>query len=148
VITLDYKHRKRSSSEKKAIYDWASWNPAALWPNTRFDIEDYDKDIMSLHVDPDGSCWVLTSRGFYDRPEGTAGVYDVIGLDGKLDRQVTLRAKIDPIRDTYYFLGGRMLVAIGFRDAVVAQVGSGNSNVSTDSEPMSLVCFGGDYYKR
>jgi hypothetical protein len=148
VVTREYAHRKRSSSEKKAVYDWASWNPAALLPNTRFDIEEYDKDIMSLHVDPQGSCWILTSRGLYDRPIGSAGVYDVIGLDGKLDRQVTLRANVDPIRDTYYFLGGRLLVAIGFRDAVVARAGSGDSNVTTDSEPMSLVCFSGDYYER
>jgi hypothetical protein len=148
LVTRKYDHRKRSSGEKKAVYDWASWNPDALWPNTRFEIEEYDKDIMSLHIDPQGSCWIPTSRGLYDRPKGSAGVYDVIGPDGKLDRQVTLRANVDPIRDSYYFIGGRLLVATGYRDAIVAQAGSRGSNVATDPEPMSLVCFGGDYYER
>jgi len=147
VVTREYKHRKRSSSEKKAIHDWASWNPNALWPNTRFEIEEYDKDIMSLHVDPNGSCWVLTSRGQYDRPDGSAGVYDVIGLDGRLDRQVTLKADVDPERDNYYFRGGRLLVATGYRDAVVARSGVRDSPFATDSEPMSLVCFGSNYFE-
>lgn len=69
VISRDYKHRKRSAREKDVVHAWASWNPAALLPDTRFQIEDYDKDIMSLHVTDLGECWVLTSRGFYDRPK-------------------------------------------------------------------------------
>ena len=143
VIEKAYEHRKRSRSEKRLVYDWANVNPNALLPDTKFEIEDYDKDVMSLYTRGDGTCWVLTSRGFYDRPEGSLGVFDVYDEHGHLYRQVTLVGEGDPFRDRYYFYGDRLYVVTCFTGAIATMVGGGEENKFSAEcvDPMSVICY-------
>ncbi|UCG50545.1 MAG: hypothetical protein JSW58_10075 [Candidatus Latescibacterota bacterium] len=144
IVERDYEHRKRSKEEKQFVHDWANVNPAAILPGTRFEIEDYDKDIMALHCRDDGTCWVLTSRGFYDRPDGSIGVFDVLDSDGTFVRQVTLLGVGDPHRDRYHFFGDRLYVVTCFTAAVARMTGGGQTDnrfASLCAEPMSVICY-------
>ena len=49
-------------------------------------------DIESLLPRPDGTLWVLTSRGRQGRPEGSVGVFDVFDAEGRFRHQLDLRA--------------------------------------------------------
>ena len=144
VIVRDYEHRKRTREEKQLVYDLANVNPAAVLPGTRFEIEDYDKDIMALHCREDGTCWVLTSRGFYDRPDGSLGVFDVLDQDGRFVRQVSLLGEGDPFQDRYYFFGDRLYIVTCFVDALATLMGGGekeNKFSTACAEPMSVICY-------
>jgi hypothetical protein len=143
VIEREYKRRKRSRDEKQLVYDWANVNPGALLPDTRFEIEEHDKDIMALYRRDNGTCWVLTSRGFYDRPEGSTGVFDVFDGAGRFVRQVTLMGEGDPFRDHYYFHGDRLYIVTCFTGAVATMMGGGKeSRFSSECvDPMSVICY-------
>jgi hypothetical protein len=144
IVERDYEHRKRTKAEKQLVYDWANVNPNALLPGTRFEIEDYDKDIMTLYCRDDGTCWVLTSRGFYDRPEGSLGVFDVFDRDGRFVKQATLMGEGDPFRDRYYFFGDRLYVLTCYVSGVATMVTGGkkeNRFSMMCDEPMAVICY-------
>jgi hypothetical protein len=143
VSRPDYRPRKRSSDEKQAVYDWATVNPHGNLPGTDFQIEEYDKSIMKLPRVHNGNIWVLTSRGFYDRPEGSIGVYDILDTDGKLVKKVALVCEGDPENDRIYFAGNRMYVLSCFRSAVASMVGSDKGHLYSDSckGNMTIDCY-------
>ncbi len=144
VIEKEYEHRKRSADEKKFVRDWMDSEKAVSWPGSKTKIEDYDKDIMSLWVRGDGRCWVLTSRGFYDRPEGSLGVFDVFDKEGHHIKEMTLMGEGDPFEDRYYFLGERLYVVAGFVDALKAfrgRAGGLGGERSEEPAPISVICY-------
>lgn len=143
VLSHDYKHRKRSRDETQAVYDWATINPHGNLPGTEFQIEDYDKDIMALYCRSSGDLWVLTSRGVYDRPENSAGVFDVFDQGLHYDHSVVLVGDGDPEYDRYVFSGNRLYVIKCFKSAVAAMVGGGQDTRFSEActEPMSVICY-------
>jgi len=142
VLTRDYDHRQRSKQEKQAVLDWATVNPNGNLPGTTYEIEDHDKDIMALHCRDDGSLWVLTSRGFYDRPEGSLGVFDVFDGEGQYVGEQNLMGDGDPARDRYYFHGDHLYVVTCFKAAIATMVGAREDNrfSAACEEPMSVIC--------
>lgn len=143
MLTRAYKPRRRSRGEKQRVLEWATINPNGNLPGTSYQIEDYDKAIMSLYVRDDGSLWVLTSRGFYDRPEGSLGVFDIFEPRGEYSGQISIIGEGDPSRDRYFFRGDRLYVVTCFTPAVATMVGDGKDNHFTDScdEPMAVICY-------
>ena len=143
VITREYKHRRRSAAEKRAVHEWATLNPNSMLPGTEVIIEEFDKDVMSLHARDDGTLWVLTSRGMYDRPTGSLGVFDVFDRDGEYVGQRVLLGEGDPTRDRYFFKGDRLYVVTCFTAAIATMVGDGEDNRFSDAcdEPMSVICY-------
>jgi len=144
VIRREYKHRPRSRDERQAIHDWATAIPNSLRPGTVIQVESHDKDIMALYTGPDGNCWVLTSRGQFDRPKGAIGVFDVFDRDGQYTRQVTIMGDGDPYRDRLYFIGDRLYVVTSYLDSVLtysdAQNGEKDSLLG-EPKPMTVVCY-------
>jgi len=143
VARPDYKPRKRSSEEKQAVYDWATINPNGNLPGTSFDIEDYDKSVMALSRVRDGKLWLLSSRGVFDRPEGSIGVFDVLSRDGKLERRVALMGDGDPIDDRFYFAGDRLYVVSCYRAAIAGMVASdkGDKYAESCDGNMTITCY-------
>ncbi len=143
-ITRDFEHRRRSKEERQAVHDWATAIPNSLLPGTRIDIEDNDKDIMALYTGFDGRCWVLTSRGMYDRPEGTIGVFDVFDENGQYLREVTLQGQGDPARDKIVFKGNRVYVVRFFRDSILSAYGAEGDHLEGslgESELATVICY-------
>ena len=143
VISRDYDHRRRSEAEKQQVHDWANVNPNGNLPGTRFEIEEFDKDIMSLHCREDGMLWVLSSRGFRDRPAGSVGVFDVFDRDGNYVRKITLVGDADPDRDRLYFHGDRLYVLTCIKAAIATWVRGGKESAFSDAcdGPMEVVCY-------
>lgn len=142
-FTIEYDHRRRSKNEKQAILDWATVNPDGNLPGTRFEIEDWDKDVMALFCRPGGEIWILTSRGVYDRPTGSVGVFDVRDRAGDLKRRVSLEGDADPTRDRFVFAGDRLYVLTCFRSALATMIAGGADNRFSRQcdEPMGVVCY-------
>lgn len=143
TLTRPYQSRRRNGDEKQRVYEWATINPNGNLPGTRYQIEDYDKDIMSLYARDDGSLWVLTSRGFYDRPEGSLGVFDVFDRQGAYAGQVSIIGEGDPSRDLYFFRGNRLYVVTCYTAAIATMVADGKDNRFSDAcdEPMAVICY-------
>ncbi len=142
-FTIDYDHRRRSKDEKQAVLDWATVNPDGNLPGTRFEIEDDDKDVMALFCRQGGEIWILTSRGVYDRPAGSVGVFDVRDRAGALLRCVSLEGDADPVRDRLVFAGDRLYVMTCYRSALATMIAGGSDNrfSSQCDEPMGVVCY-------
>jgi hypothetical protein len=142
VITRAYEHRKRSTEEKQFMLNWIGSYRAGMPPDTQFQVEEYDKDIMALFARGDGSIWVLTSRGYCDRPDGSIGVFDLFDCSGHFVRSVTLMGEGDPFTDRYYFLGNRLYVVRHFIDALVALRGGSEEQIAKEEmEAMSIICY-------
>ncbi len=143
VIRLNYDSRKRSKAERQAIFDWATAIPGSLLPRTEVKIKSFDRDIMELHIGPDGNCWVLSSRGQFDRPSGAIGVFDVFDIYGEFLRQVTIMGDADPYRDRVYFFGSRLYVVKNFLDSILsaADAQEENENLFGSSGPITIVCY-------
>lgn len=143
VIERPYDSRKRSRKEKESIYNWATLNPNGNLRGTEYQIEDFDKDIMALYSRPGEKLWVLTSRGLFDRPLGSVGVFDVFGENGEYLYPVELRGDADPQYDRLFFAEDRLYVVKCFKTAVATMVAGGTENEFLDGclEPMSVVCF-------
>ncbi|MFO7654056.1 MAG: 6-bladed beta-propeller [Candidatus Krumholzibacteriia bacterium] len=100
--------------------------------------------ITGLHVRPDGSLWVLTSRGSRERGAGIYTVVDEIGPDGRLVRRVALAAPGDPDRDQLFFLAdGRAVIVTGALDAWLNQQGvaAGEAAAADEAAPLELICY-------
>ena len=95
IITRECERYKRSDDEKEDVARiWSAFLQRV--PDPDFRVDDYDKDIQNLWVRDDGSIWVLSATGARNRPDGSAGVFDILDSEGHFVRQVTLHGQGDP----------------------------------------------------
>ena len=149
TIQRDYAAHARSAEEIERVtevYKGFTRNQIPN-PNTTFDIEDSHPpvDNSGLHFRPDGSLWVMTSRGSVDAPKDILGVFDVFDPKGRFVRQVTLEGQCDNENDAVFFVGDRIFVITEFLNAAMAAQGGGgttDADADADAEPMSLICYG------
>ena len=143
TLTRDYERRRRSSEQKRAIYDWATVNPNGLLPGTTIHIQDHDQDVQAIHARDKGTVWILTSRGVHDRPEGSLGVFDVFDRDGEFTGRVSLVGDGDPTSDRYHFAGDRLYVVTCFKGALAAMLAGGRENRFSKecTEPMAIIGY-------
>jgi hypothetical protein len=140
VIARAYTHRKRDQAEMdrvKGIFEAFTKQV----PNSKVSVSDFDQDIHTIYPRDDGSLWVLTSKGAWDKPTGALGTFDVFNRDGHFVRQVTLTGQGDPQQDGYFFVGDRLYVVTGFLDAAIAAQGGGNEDTESEAEPMAVICY-------
>lgn len=142
VITRDFESRKRSPDQKKRMDQVFHLLLQNQLPNFTVKVSDFDPDITNLYARPDGTLWVLTSRGSRDQPEGAVGVFDVFDAEGRYQRQVTLMGEGDPQADGYFFLGNRFFVVTDLLESEIASRGGRlDEEEDQDSEPMAVICY-------
>ena len=140
VIERAYTHRKRSREEFQYVLDVQ--RTLNRFPRIHFDIDENDRDIIAIWARPDGGCWVLTSRGCYDRRPGTLGVFDAFDSEGRLVREVTLVGTGDPVQDFYAFIGERVYVVTDMLDGILALHGDAEGTAKNETaEPMSVIRY-------
>ena len=140
TIQREYEHRERNAEEieintpRMAIRQRGGQRRDAEGiPSTT------DRDIQALFARPDGTLWVLSSRGAYEQPDEILATFDVFGADGSFLRQVGLSGEGDFRDDGFHFVGDRLFVTRGFRAAQRAERGEGDED--EDAEPMSVKCY-------
>jgi hypothetical protein len=109
-------------------------------------VETTEPDITSLRVAPDGSIWVLTSRGGREQPDGIMQTYDVFNSEGHYIEQVAIACPGDGVEDGLIFMGSdRVIQVIGFTEALLTLQRQGGA--ATESEegeepaPMEVICY-------
>jgi hypothetical protein len=143
VIDRDYKNWPRSQADKDYFADMVKAIYSGLPFEININLLDDEPAIVYLHrglrVHPDGSLWVLTTRGIRD-PDGDAmATFDVFSSDGEFDRQVNVHAPWNGRSDGVFFLGNdRAVVVTGFADAMITQFTGGNMTVDIDNEAGSM----------
>ena len=113
--------------------------PAALKKRA----EDHASAIAQMFVLDNGELWVLSSRGIYDRPEGTAVVFDVFDSEGDLIRQTALVGDLDPEQDSMYLIGNRLYVVSDALGATLSALSAEGDEAEDpgEVEPSNIVCF-------
>lgn len=137
VRTLErkYEHRMRSAEEKK---DAMGRIIIRGLPDPKIVTADHDPDIRSLYPRPDGSLWVLTSRGAMERPDGAIGTFDVFDAAGNFTHTVTLRGEGDPADDSFHMSGDRLYVVRRYRGAMDAMFAQGHEGEETEEQEEAL----------
>jgi len=143
VITRDYDHWDRTKEEKQEMYDIFDALLQNQLPEYSINISDYDSDVVDVHPRKDGSLWVLTSRGAWERPEGSLGVFDVFDSDGRFLRKMTLMGEGHPLEDGYFFVGDRLFVVTDLLEARISSRGGrkGDGEAGEEPEPVSVICY-------
>ncbi len=98
-----------------------------------------DRDIQALFARPDGTLWVLNSRGAFDQPDEILATFDVFDADGSFLHQVALKGEGNFYDDGLRLVGDRLFVLRGLRAAERAESGDGEED--EDAEPMSVTCY-------
>jgi hypothetical protein len=140
TIQRDYEHRQRSAEEievntpRMAIrHRGGGRQEAEGIPSTT------DRDIQAMFARPDGTLWVLNSRGAFDQPGEYLATFDVFDSDGIFLHQVALKGEGDFHDDGLRLVGDRLFVLRGLRAAQRAERGDGDED--EDADPMSVTCY-------
>jgi len=145
VVTRDYPPHKRTSDEKAFVETIFQRATASMpFPNKQFVISDIHNPIGQLLAREDGSLWVATSRGRFDRSEDSIGVYDVYDSAGHFAQQIDLKGEADPWDDLILFVGDHLLVVTDWLPAVIALQGGGagaDEELEEEVEPMQVICY-------
>ena len=144
VIEQEYTLRERSSKQKQRM-------KRRLRPRGRhaaraeLKISDTDRSIQRIYPKADGGLLVLTSRGAFDVPEGSSGVFDVFDAEGQLVRQVSLLGEGNFERDGFFFRGDRLYVVTGLQEAIDAMRGGNTDDEDEDWEeepqPVAVIAY-------
>jgi len=111
-----------------------------LPPGTNVDVAKVEQDIWGIQCQPDGTCWVTTSRGMYEPPAGVFTVWDVFDRDGVFVKQVQAKVPGKPGTDLMLVTEhGFAIMITGFWDSVLSVMGA--TAEDDDAESMQIVCY-------
>ena len=146
-IDRQYARLKRTAQQKQELIDLFSMELRQLPFEFEIEVGDYEPDIAwiqkSVRVAPDGSLWVLNSRGTVDQPAGILQTFDVFDGEGHYTQQVQVACEGDPERDFLFFAGDRRVIRVtGFIDALRSAMGGGFATDNEDEpQPMEIICY-------
>jgi len=115
--------------------------------NINFVMEPTEPDISALRATPDGSLWVLSSRGTREQPAGVHSTWDIFGKTGEFTGQVAVACEGQGGRDELFFPGHGLAVLIKeHAEARFAFLGQGGDNTSQedlegDASPLEIICY-------
>jgi hypothetical protein len=145
VVTREYQHRARSKEEME------EGRPRIMMRGDRggrrFDAKPSptDPDVMQMFARPDGTVWVMSSRGARDCPKGTMARFDVFDANGHFVREVSVQGDASYQADGIVIVGDRLVVLKGLRSATRAMWASVSDEATTEeeeeAEPMAIVCY-------
>ena len=138
-IRREYVSRRRNEREKQENMPRMAIRSRG---GQRRDLEgipsDTDRDVQALFARPDGTLWVISSRGALDTPDGVLVTMDEFDAEGHFVRQVDILGEGSFKDDGLYIDGDRLFILRGLRAAQDAERGNGDDEDS-DAEPMSVV---------
>ena len=106
TIAREYEHLLRPSAE---IAEVEKQKPEGrISSETR--VATTLRDIMALFPRPDGSLWVLSSRGERAPAEGLIAVFDEFDRDGRFVREVALSGTYRPGLDSFALAGSHIYI--------------------------------------
>jgi len=131
VITRDYRPWPRTAAEKDEFVAMVQ----AVYHGAPIDVRVAPRDDepvilpmqRGLRLHPDGTLWVLTSRGVREPLNGAMATFDVFDPDGVFVRQVNIHGPWDGRTDGLFMFADDLAVVVtGFTDAMVTQFTGGN----------------------
>jgi hypothetical protein len=134
VIHREYEPWRRTAAEKQDFVDAVR----AIYGDVPIEIgvapSDHEPAITTtqrgLRVHPDGTIWVLTTRGIRGQDPGVMATFDVFSPAGKYLRQVAVHHEADARHDGVFLLDDeRAVVVKGFVDAMMVQFTGGRLSV-------------------
>jgi len=143
VITRDQEPWPRTQADKDRFVEMVQ----AVYHGMPVEVQvapvDHEPTVAYLHrglrVHPDGSLWVLTSRGIREPGAGAMATFDVFDPDGEFDRQVNVHGDWDARHDGVFFLADdRAVVVTGFADAMLTQFTGGNMTLDLAGDAGSV----------
>jgi hypothetical protein len=147
VITREYEAWPRTRAEKEAFVAMVR----AIYHGAPIEVQVAPRDdepvILSmqrgLRVQPDGTLWVLTTRGVREPAPGAMATFDVFDPDGTFTHQVNVHGPWDGRSDGIFLLGDdRAVVVTGFADAMVTQFTGGHMTVDVAGDAGSMEVIG------
>ncbi|MDH3197815.1 MAG: 6-bladed beta-propeller [Candidatus Krumholzibacteria bacterium] len=142
VIERAYEHRKRSPEEMERFKPRVSIrrNDRSLQPESK--ASPTDRDVVQMFARPDGTVWVLSSRGAFAASAGVIATFDVFDREGRFVRQVSLRGEGSYRDDGIHLVGDRLYLVRGLRAARVAMFGlESGAEPDAEAEAMSVACY-------
>lgn len=148
VIERDYEPLARTDAEFRRMEGMVKSAMAGVPFQPTIRIEHGEAALAYMHralqLHPDGSLWVLSSRGVRKGEPGVMAVFDVFDPAGVFVRQVALRAPHEGQRVGIFLSGSdRILVVKGFFESLAAQFGNG-ATFSGDDEEVAvpeIICY-------
>ena len=145
VITRDYKSYKRSDADiKRAELTNEAIGAHYGRPLMGVTVEKTEPDITALWTRPDGTLWVRTGRGDFEREPGVLTTVDVIDPDGAFIQQKRLICPGDPTLDAIHFLpDGHVVVVTGALEAYRRENNTATAEADGGEErPLEVICYG------
>jgi len=138
----DYEPLVRTAEVKERfqkLYDGiTSWNP-----NSTFETSKTHQAIVRVEFRPDGSLWVLSGRGVWERGEGEFATFDVYDRDGRFVLHVTMTGPGDPMDDGIFFTRRRFYRVTDLFSAYMANYSRGGDTAAVEggAEPLQIVAY-------
>lgn len=138
----DYAPLERTADEKARFQELfagvTSWNP-----NSTFTASDTHRGVTRLEFQPDGSLWVVSGRGTWDRGEGVFVSFDVYDRDGRFVKRVDFTGPGNPMDDGMFFAGDRFYRVTELFNAFIAKWGGarGGDDGDDESEPLQIIAY-------
>ncbi len=132
---------KRTDAEKERFH--RMYMGLTRWsPGSTFEVSETHMTVNQIAFRDDGSMWVLSSRGIYERAEGALASFDVYDRNGRYTRRVALRAGGDPVEDTILFGKDRVYVITDVFSAFMSTLGGeGDVELGGEPEPVSVIAY-------
>ncbi len=136
-----YELMPRTEAEKNRFHRMYTgitrWNPGST-----FEVSETHMTVNQVAYRNDGSLWVLSSRGMYDRADGVFASLDVYDPEGHYVRRVDLKGEGDPNEDAIFFGKDRIYVVTDLLSAFMAQLGGDEAEEAEEEpEPVSVIAY-------
>jgi len=106
VVSREYEHFPRPAEEIARVEKQKE--EGRISPETR--VATTSRDIAGLFVRPNGSLWVLSSRGEREPGEGLVAVFDEFDREGRFVREVAISGPYRPGTDSFVLYEDRMYI--------------------------------------
>ena len=98
---------------------------------------------MRLEFQADGSLWIVSGRGTWERGEGVFVSFDVYDRDGRFVKRVDFTGPGDPMDDGMFFTGNRFYRVTELFNAFIAKWGGAKAGDEGDgdAEPLQIIAY-------
>lgn len=148
VITRDYESWERTADEMALAEQTAfPFRRGRNRGNMKTVMESTEPDIAAMRAAPDGSLWILPSRGLREQPEGIHSTWDVFDAEGTLTERVAVACEGEGGDDTLFFPGNGLAVLVKqHTEARLAFMGQGrddegDEDADLDASPLEIICY-------
>ncbi len=107
-----------------------------------FEVSATHPAIQGIWYREDGSLWIMSAAGSWNREPGALAHIDVYDDKGRYVQQIKLVTEGDPVEDGLFFQGDRMYRVTDLFSAAMASLGGGTeADVAEDVEPVSVIAY-------